>query len=104
VLQRHDEALADLDRAIEINPDHPWGWQLKGGLLARMGRHEEAEKVLTKAIEMAPHFATIWYNRGAVRSNLGRRKEAIPDFQEAIRLNHPKADEIRGLIQRLRQE
>lgn len=47
-------ALADLDRALAINPDHIAALSGKGLTLMGLGRHDEAQEVLRSAVEMNP--------------------------------------------------
>ncbi len=127
---RLDEAGTDLDKAIELNPNHMFGLQLKGALLGRVGNTQlqtdprkalktlrEGIDILVRALDLAPDFPTIWYNRGALRASeasahqrLGdasaataSRANAISDMEEAIKRGHPNPDAVRALIKQLKQ-
>ena len=102
-LGQMDSAKEELKQAIELNPDHAWGWYLKGALIARDHRLEEAEPLLTRAIELEATMPSFWYNRGLVRAALGRKKGALADYEEAIRLGHPQPDMIRQRIDDLKR-
>jgi Zn-dependent protease len=55
-LGRHEDALADLDRLIELGPDdyEPFELQrLRGWTLLQLGREEEAMSALNRALELA---------------------------------------------------
>ena len=42
-LGRHEQALADLDRALELKPSYPWARAHRSAVLHRLGRHTEAD-------------------------------------------------------------
>jgi tetratricopeptide (TPR) repeat protein len=113
---RNDEAMKDLDKAVELNPQHMFGLQLKGSLLGRIGNecrnsdptramtiYREGEALLTRALEIAPDFPTTWFNRGAVRASMGKTREAIEDISTALQKGHPNPDLCREWIRKLSQ-
>ncbi|MCA9239746.1 MAG: tetratricopeptide repeat protein [Planctomycetales bacterium] len=51
MLSRYDEALADVDSSLKINPDDHETYALKGFILALQENYEEAAEVLKTAIE-----------------------------------------------------
>jgi len=85
----HDEALAQIDRAIAIagrNPIYPWQ---KGNLLYRLGRRHEAVAMYGRCIELTPYQAERWYDAGVALLPddpdraflcLGRAALLNPDF------------------------
>lgn len=50
----HEEALADLDRALEIDPAHVPAMAGKALTLFRLGREDEGQQVLREAVRMNP--------------------------------------------------
>ncbi len=52
--QDFDAALTDLDRALEITPNHIAALSGKGLTLMGLGRNDEAQDVLRSAVEMNP--------------------------------------------------
>jgi len=91
-----------LDEAIELNPDHAWGYYLKGALLARDRRFDEAEPLLTQAIKLEASMPSFYYNRGVIRANLGRDDDARADYEKALQLGHPEPDKVRQRIAELK--
>ncbi|WP_052161653.1 tetratricopeptide repeat protein [Hoeflea sp. BAL378] len=49
-----DGALADLERAVELEPDHFGSWSGMYHLLMRMGRPEAAVAALSRAVDIHP--------------------------------------------------
>jgi len=84
-LRRYDDALASIDRAMQIGPD-PSGYAAKAGVLQSAGRLEEARKELAKIPEEALDDWVI----GA------RTFQAIYErrFEEAIKLIERKLNSI----------
>ena len=73
----YDEALRNLDRAIELRSDFAEAWYNKGIVLSVICRHEEEIEVYNKAIELRPDYAEAWNNKSAALGRLGRFDEAL---------------------------
>lgn len=85
-LGRHDEAVAAIRRAQELEPlslliNCDVGWYL---FLAR--RYEEAAEQLHHALEMDPHCAMTHWTLAWCYAIRGRGREARAEFEEASRL------------------
>ena len=83
----YEKAIADYDKAIEINPDLDQAWNNRGVALANLGRSEAAIADYDKAIEINPDLDQAWNNRGVALANLGRSETAIADYDKAIEIN-----------------
>jgi tetratricopeptide (TPR) repeat protein len=78
-------ALADVDKALEINPDSMYGLQLRSHILAeRLGRPAEAERALDRAVAAHPDFAPALAGRGVLRARTGQREAAHRDAAAAL--------------------
>ena len=84
---RREEALADCDKAIRLNPDDAAAYFSRGFAKVALGRHEEALGDYDEAIRLNPDFAEAYFDRGAAKRALGRRKEGAADLLEAMDLN-----------------
>lgn len=51
---RYADALADLTRAIELEPDFPEAYASRGATYQTLGQDEEARADLARAAELAP--------------------------------------------------
>ncbi len=87
-LRSWDEALASLDKVIELNPNHAIVWANRGAVLIALERYEEALEYCDKAIELNPNEANAWYNRGAaLLPNPERHSEALVSFNKGTQLD-----------------
>lgn len=80
-------ALADLARAIELEPRHLAAHLTRCDLLLRTGQPAEAEQAFHLVVERFPEEPLAYNNRGMFFQSFGRQDEAIADFDRAIRLN-----------------
>jgi tetratricopeptide (TPR) repeat protein len=84
---RNDDALADFDRAIELNPTAAWAIGSRGQTYHAMGRWNDALADYSRAFELRPDQAwAIAYRAETHRLN-GQYGDALADFDRAIELN-----------------
>lgn len=79
-------AIADYNKAIEINPNHADAYNNRGNTRYKLGDQQRAIAEHNKAIEINPNYADAYYNRGAARNALGDNQSAIADMQKAAQL------------------
>ena len=89
---RHEEAIADCDEAIHLQPDYPMAYNNRGNAKSALGRHDDAIADYNLAIRLQPDYAKAYSNRGGVKNTLGRHHDAIADCDEAIRLQPDYAE------------
>ena len=75
---RYDEALAQVELALAINPLYTEAHNNRGILLARQGRLEEARIEFKKALALTPDYATVQGNLDAVEKRIQALHEAPP--------------------------
>jgi len=100
-LGRFDEALADYERALTIDPTSSPNLFNRATLLLDMGRDEEAQQAFAEALEASPDDADGLSTWGAWLNNvLNRPADALPYFEKAIAANpnHATAWENRGVV------
>jgi len=102
---RYEEALADLDRAVELDPDNFITRVFRGAAYQNMGRYEEALADLDRAIELGPDNlparsieAMAHVERGKAYQNMGRYEEARADFHYSITVDPSLASEVSGTV------
>ncbi|HUG79566.1 MAG TPA: sulfotransferase [Burkholderiales bacterium] len=67
VLQRHDEAVAEMERGFALGADYALAWQTMGGIMADLGRQPESEAAFRTAIARNPALGSAWYGLAQVK-------------------------------------
>ena len=100
---RPAEAIAELEKAIRLNPRNPLYLATYltglGVAYSLTGRVEEAITALKRAVSLSPNFSPPHENLASIYSALGREEEARAEAAEVLRLN-PRFS-LEGLKQRL---
>ena len=84
--ERIPEAIADLDRALALNPRLATAYGDRGIAHRKNGNYELAIADYGEAIRLWPEWHDWYIHRGLVFSTLGRYDEAIADYGTALRL------------------
>lgn len=85
--KKYEEALGELDQAIEIQRDYLAAYQLRGNVLYALKLYEEAIDDYCYTIYINPNESAGYYNRGNAYYVLKYYDSAFYDYNEAIRLN-----------------
>ncbi|MFO0980134.1 MAG: tetratricopeptide repeat protein [Planctomycetota bacterium] len=80
---RVEDGLAILNEAIELKPDDPRAFILRGVANLESSRIEEALKDFDRALVLAPHDPVIFLYRGYAHERLGEHGPAERDFERA---------------------
>jgi hypothetical protein len=90
-MQRPDEALTDLDRAVAISPGNAGLLTVRGNVLACLKRSDEALAAFEQALAIAPNSASALGSSGVVIWNMGRLEEALVRLDQAVALDPGRA-------------
>ncbi len=74
-------AIADLTRAIEMDPDYAFSYGRRGEAFLNQGNFERAIADLSTAISMKPKYFMPRYHRAFAHVRTGDQKRALADFQ-----------------------
>jgi serine/threonine protein kinase/lipoprotein NlpI len=83
---RFDEAIADTNRAIELDPSFAGAWHNRGAARFAKGDDDGAAADITRAIELDPSLADAWRSRGTLRRKKRDFEGSIADLTRAIEL------------------
>ena len=90
-----EEILEHSDRAIELERNDAWFFEVKGVILLDTGRYEEALDLFKKAYELANHGWYL-YSMGRCLRGLERHEEAIKVLLESRQISIDKNDVVDG--------
>lgn len=85
--QEYVEALVNLNKAIELDPNNSAAYYLRGNIKDNFEDRHGAMKDYNVAIEKNPKFADALYARGNVKMKLQDYYGAIDDFTAVIAIN-----------------
>jgi serine/threonine protein kinase/tetratricopeptide (TPR) repeat protein len=94
-LNRHGEAIQDLDRMAELDPGALPPRRIKASLMIQLKRYAEALAPLSEIIEGHPKDPQAFLDRGLCHIQLNRLEEAQVDFKQALVLD-PNLGEARA--------
>ena len=84
--QYHD-AIADYDKAIQINPQFFYAYFKRGDAKSDLGNYAAAIADYDKAIKIDDMLFNIYFDRGLAQSELADNEAAIADYDKAIEIN-----------------
>jgi tetratricopeptide (TPR) repeat protein len=90
----NEEALASLNRAIELTPTVGVLYGMRARAYATSGRMAEALPDMTRSIELGATGADVYITRGAIYGQLGRHLEAIADYDRALAIDSNSIDAL----------
>ena len=101
---RLEEALADSDSLVALDPENAVFWNNRGKLLGAMMDFEAALTCLNKAVALKPDYAEAFNNRAGVLAEFHRFDEALADYHSALAIRPDFADVKLGKGQLLVQQ
>ena len=89
-----EEAIADLEAAIDLAPADPWSRYRLAGLYARKGNPERGRAVLSTGVRRAPDDGEMRYAQGLYLASLEDYEGALAAIESV-----PSEDQNEGMIQ-----
>jgi tetratricopeptide (TPR) repeat protein len=96
-INRHDLAVDQFQRAINIDNRRASLYYNLGTSLYPLGRLEEVVKVQQKALEIQPNFAEAHHNLGVALKEQGQMEEAVVSYHKAISIKPDYAEAYSNL-------
>lgn len=96
---KYEQALNEINKAIDDYDRHSNSWALKGCTLYMLGKYSEANSSCDMALKLNPDNARAWHAKGIVLYSMGRFKDAVQSCNRALELDpgDTKAQEYRTL-------
>lgn len=85
LMGRYDEAIADTNAAIGLDPRNPQYWCQRADLRAKKQMYAEAIADYTAALERVPDYVWAFRGRGQAYLGQGNAKAALDDLNAALR-------------------
>jgi len=86
--QQYDQAVAEGERAIALDPNNADSYSAQANVLNAAGRPQEALQLVERAMRLNPHYPAVYlFNLGVAYRATGRYTEAIAALKEAITRN-----------------
>jgi tetratricopeptide (TPR) repeat protein len=100
---RHEEAIEEAGRALDLDPVSPIINVLKGWAYYYAGRYEEAISQLSRTLDLDPGFAPAEFWLGLAQEQLGDHKAALETLQHAV-VNSNRSSMMLAALGRLHAE
>ena len=83
--RQHDQAIAAVEKAIELDPNHPSNYSTLAEILKFAGRPEEVIELMEKAMRLNPRYPGGYlFQSGSSYYYLGRYDEALALLKRAV--------------------
>jgi TolB-like protein/class 3 adenylate cyclase/Flp pilus assembly protein TadD len=96
-LGRHEEAIAEIARARELDPVFLLPRALEGMFLHHARRDDEARATLQKVLDLDPNFWVTHLVLGKVYTQQRKYPDAIAEFSKAKELSHGNSETIASI-------
>lgn len=80
-------AMADYNKALELDPDFYLALNNRGKILFDQGQHDAAMRDFQKALDIMPDYPPALNNRGVWFASRHELKKALDDFNRALQLD-----------------
>lgn len=88
------QAIQDIDKAIELDPENANYHAEKGGIHMRVNQLEEATKALERAISLDPQNAPAYRMLGYIQMQQNKKQEGLANLQKAKELGDQVAESL----------
>ena len=85
-------AIAEFQKALQINPEYGDADVDTGSALMSMGQTDQAISYFQRALQIKPDFAEAWSNLGSALLEKGQSDEAAQSYQKAVAIKPGSAD------------
>lgn len=86
----YDQALAHLNRAIELDPNYAYAYHKRGSVYFKKGDYNHSITDFSTAITLNPDFAPTYWERGMAYAQIGNHTRKEVDYDRARELQKNK--------------
>ncbi|MBR4905216.1 MAG: tetratricopeptide repeat protein [Selenomonadaceae bacterium] len=86
-LRDYEAAIADYNKALEINPKFSWAYHNRALAYGRLKRWDEAIADYGRALEIDKNYVSAYNGRAWSYCQMGKFEEALVDANKAVELN-----------------
>ncbi|MBC8288318.1 MAG: tetratricopeptide repeat protein [Nitrospinae bacterium] len=86
-LGKYDEAIAEFEGSLKINPDYFFGLSNLGNIYGKQRKLPEAIDYFKKALKQKPDYSPAHYNLARALHLTGKRQEAAESYRKSIKSN-----------------
>ena len=90
----NEQAILDLNRAIEIDPNYARAYNNRGVAYRRVDDLQASLADLNQALTLDPNYAKAYYNRGLTNFDMNNLDRALDDFQRALDLRYDSLQNV----------
>lgn len=88
----YDRAIADFDKAIQLQPEFALAYLNRGGAYYYKGNYDRAIADCDQAVRLQPDFAMAYRNRGLAYFSKGSYDRAVADYDQVLQLQPDDAE------------
>jgi tetratricopeptide (TPR) repeat protein len=92
--QRFQEAAADLDEAIKVNPRNASAYEGRASVAIKMNDFDKAAAMYSEAIKLNPHELRYYLYRSYVYELKGDLKNSMADTEKVLKLDKGNAEAL----------
>ncbi|MEW6483009.1 MAG: DUF2723 domain-containing protein [bacterium] len=102
ILGRHNEALDEYLKAIELEKNNPVIYRNLGRTYAVLGKYNEGERALKNALSIKEDYADCYSDLSIIYLKLNKREKAISSLKKALQIdpNHSEAKKNLLILQK----
>ena len=101
---RYEEAIAELDQAILLNPKYAEAWYERGRAYAYLENYKRAIKDYDRATTLYPQYVLAFYHRAAAYIALGKDELAEDDIARLVERVGFDRDFLEGEFEEIRKQ
>jgi tetratricopeptide (TPR) repeat protein len=90
----YQQALNDIDKAIELSPSEPLYYAEKASLQVRVGKHQDAIATAQQLIRLSPDFSDGYLFLGLAQCLTDQKAEGIQNLTKAKDLGNEQAQAL----------